>query len=151
VPEAGRYADQGYLDSFPTFEGVSVLRPHGLNLAPWNTAGSQLEAREGRLTVDGDPLVFFHFHGLKRVGAWWVTSQLLYRTFMSAVLRKSVYSPYVRALERWSAAVESSPLIPHTTVATRGAGLRGLLFRAQRGTINRLAVLTGTAIRADQG
>jgi len=151
VPDAGRYADQGYLNSFPTmFDGVSVLEPHGLNLAPWNTAGSHLEAHDDRVSVDGDPLVFFHFHGLKRVGGWWVTSQLVYRALMGSVLSKGVYLPYVRALERLNAVVEASPLIPHTTVASRGTGLRGLLFRAQRGVINRLSILTGTAVRAGE-
>ncbi len=149
TPDAGRYADQGYLDWFPKdFEGVSVLGPHGLNLAPWNTAGSAIAADGGAVTVDGDPLVFFHFHGLKKVGRWWITSQLVYRTLMGAVLRSGVYEPYVRELERTTAIVEASPLIPHTAVASRGTGLRGLLFRAQRGAINRLAIVTRTAVRA---
>jgi hypothetical protein len=149
TPDAGRYADQGYLDWFPRdFEGVSILEPHGLNLAPWNTAASRLRLTGDAVEVDGDPLVFFHFHGLKKVGGWWITSQLVYRTLMGAVLRDAVYAPYARELERTGAIVEASPLIPDTTVAARGTGLRGLLFRAQRGVINRLAILTGTAVRA---
>ncbi len=149
TPDAGRYADQGYLDWFPQdFEGVSVLEPHGLNLAPWNTASSAITIDGDRVSVDGDPLVFFHFHGLKSVGRWWISSQLVYRTLMGRALREGAYEPYVRELERTTAVVEASPLIPHTAVASRGTGLRGLLFRAQRGVLNRLAVVTRTAIRA---
>jgi hypothetical protein len=149
TPDAGRYADQGYLDSFPRqFAGVAVLEPRGLNLAPWNTAVSVIEGEPGSVTVDGDPLVFFHFHGLKKVGRWWVTSQLVYRTLMGSVLRTAIYEPYVRELERTGEILSASPLIPHTAVANRGAGLRGLLFRVQRGAVNRLAVATGTAVRS---
>ncbi len=148
TPDAGRYADQGYLDWFPRdFQGVSILEPHGLNLAPWNTAASRIEGTPGHVTVDGEPLVFFHFHGLKKVGGWWISSQLVYRTLMGPVLREAVYETYARELERTGAVVEASPLVPHTAVASRGAGLRGLLFRLQRGAINRLAIATRTAVR----
>lgn len=147
VPDNGRYADQGYLDWFPSkFGGVEVLRSPGLNLAPWNTAGHSLRLDGGRVAVDGDPLVFFHFHGLKRTKKWWISAQLVYRAGTSAVLRDRVYAPYIRALERNTALVEASPLIP-AKVAARGVGVRGLLFRAQRAGIAGLAVLTRSAVR----
>lgn len=149
TPEPGRYADQGYLDAFPTkFDGVEILPSPGFNVAPWNTAGHRIASTGDEVTVDGDPLVFFHFHGLKRSRNWWVTSQLVYGAGMGAVLRERVYEPYVRRIEQLTRLVESSPLIPHTIVAGRGAGLRGYLFRAQRAAVKLVAILSRSAIRA---
>jgi len=149
TPDAGRYADQGYLDAFPEkFEGVRILTSPGLNLAPWNTAGHRIETDNDRVTVDGDALVFFHFHGVKKSKSWWVTSQLVYGAGMGDTLRERVYVPYIRAIERLSAIVDASPLIPHTTVAARGAGLRGLVFRVQRSVVKAVAIVTRSAIRA---
>jgi hypothetical protein len=147
TPDAGRYADQGYLNSFPEFRGVTVLQPLGLNLAPWNTAGHDIVRSEAGVTVDDDPLVFFHFHGLKRTGSWWVSSQLVYGAPMTKVVRRDVYEPYVRRLEELTAVVAASPLVPHTATAARGAGLRGILFRARKAALAVLSVITGNAVR----
>lgn len=61
----GRYADQKYLDDWPRrFAGVAVLRHKGVGLASWNLENYALSLRDGRVWVDDDPLIFFHFHGL---------------------------------------------------------------------------------------
>src|SRR5207237_5145326 len=66
--EDGRFADQKYLDDWPTrFEGVRVLQHKGANLAPWNLSNVTVQIREGRIQADEEPLLFFHFHGLKQV------------------------------------------------------------------------------------
>jgi hypothetical protein len=67
--EDGRYADQRYLDDFETrFAGVGRLASPGANLAPWNYHDHRIvHEADGRVTVDGHPLVFFHFHGLREV------------------------------------------------------------------------------------
>lgn len=145
----GRYADQGYLNRFPElFGGVVALTPLGLNLAPWNTAGHRITEDGTGVQVDGDPVVFFHFNGLKRTARWWITSQLVYGAPMGRVLRERVYTPYVRELERQDALVAASPLVPGRDIARRGTGLRGAAFRALRGVLSAIAVATGNAIRA---
>ena len=144
TPELGKYADQGYLDRFPElFEGVSILPSAGMDLAPWNTSRSRIVSTETGVEVDGDPLVFFHFHGLRRVGGWWVTSQLVYGARTGAVLRDQVYGPYARALERWAA---TTPAVPPP--AARGTGIRGLMFRTQRALLDRISIVTRNAVRA---
>jgi len=64
--EPGRFADQKYLDDWPTrFEGVVVLRNPGAGLAPWNWMNYRLVVRNSEATVDGQPLIFYHFHGVR--------------------------------------------------------------------------------------
>ena len=63
--EDGKFGDQKYLDDWPErFEGVHVLRHPGGGLAPWNVPRHRLANDAGSITVDGEPLVFFHAHSL---------------------------------------------------------------------------------------
>ena len=63
-----RFADQGYLDSFPQlFPRVKVIENIGANLAPWNIGNYRIDVRDGGVLIDADqPLVFFHFQGLRK-------------------------------------------------------------------------------------
>jgi SAM-dependent methyltransferase len=64
-PEDGKFGDQKYLDDWPErFDGVHVLHHPGGGLAPWNVPRHRLERDGTSVTVDGAPLVFFHFHSL---------------------------------------------------------------------------------------
>lgn len=64
-PEDGKFGDQKYLDGWPDrFDGVHVLRHPGGGLAPWNVPRHRLEPDGESVTVDGSPLIFFHFHSL---------------------------------------------------------------------------------------
>lgn len=149
-PEDGKYADQGYLDSFPTqFEGVVALPSLGMNLAPWNTAGVPLAETDGGVLVAGrDPLVFFHFHGVRRVRDWFVSSQLIYRAPMSRVLRDRVYTPYLKRLAAADAVVATT-LGPPTASKARGNGLRGVVSRARKAVVDALSIATRNAVRID--
>lgn len=148
IPDGSRYADQGYLDSFPSrFGGVVILRPAGFNLAPWNTGRHLLTLTPTfRVVVDGtSPLVFFHFHGLRRVGSWYVTSQLIYGARFGRVLRNAVYAPYLERLEAATVHVEAA-LGTKPTANKRGNGLPGIVSRVRKSAIDRLTIATGNAI-----
>ena len=145
-PENGKYADQGYLDQFPKkFDGVTVLESKGFNLAPWNTGGQALTQAGDQVLVDGnDRLVFFHFHGVRRVRDWYVSSQLVYGARMNRVLKNEVYLPYLRDLEEADRTVSAA--IGPATVHKRGNGLRGIFGRLRKSAIDRMAILSGNAI-----
>lgn len=144
----GKFANQGYLDYFPErFEGVKSMSPAGLNAAPWNTAASDWSIRNGRVFLGKDPLVFFHFHGVKRVGGWWVTPQLQYRSPMNHLLRECVYRPYIASLERWETRLD----LGHRSNQKRGGSHAGLSVRLKHALIHRLSIATGNAVRVGQG
>lgn len=66
--EDGKYGDQLYLNHFATlFNKVHVLEHPGAGIAPWNHEQYNVtkDAAKGSISVDGYPLVFYHFHSLK--------------------------------------------------------------------------------------
>jgi hypothetical protein len=104
-----------------------------------------LAAAGGGVTVDAeDSLVFFHFHGVRRVGDWYATSQLIYGSRLDPVLRSQVYVPYLRALEQQNRLIESTMGTPETN--KRGNGIRGVASRLRKSAIDRLAIVTGNAV-----
>lgn len=155
IPSEGRYADQGYLDWFPEFDGVAVLESPGFNLAPWNTKRHLLttrrqttspeEASETEVKVDNNPLVFFHFHGLRSVGRWFVSSQLIYKSPMTQLLREKIYLPYVNKLSSVDQVI--AEYVPDTSVKKRGNGLTGTISRFRKNLVNLVSIATGNAVK----
>ena len=148
IPTEGKYANQGYLNSFPEFPGVQILENAGINLAPWNTSSHKIESGSfGKTFADGDELVFFHFHGVRKVQSWFVTSQLIYGSPLSAPLKNNVYTPYVRQLQE----IEEELLrnnAPIPQIKKRGNGLHGVIARGWKFSMDRLSILTNNAIKA---
>jgi hypothetical protein len=98
--EGTRFADQGYLDEFPRrFGGVRALDHPGINAAPWNMEGVRVEARGGRVHVGGQPLLFYHFQGIRElVPGWFDPGFRGYQATLAADLREWVYEPYLKKL-----------------------------------------------------
>jgi len=158
-PEGGRFADQKYLDDWPTrFAGVVDLQHKGANLAPWNFMnytiqpsppaplpqgeGSRPPAPGDRehqsLTVDGQPLIFYHYHGLKIFNRWLYDPGTANYGPMPFALRHQLYPPYIRALkaaERWLR--ERIPGIDpaYSSIYSRGYGKKTFLKRLLQGQL----------------
>lgn len=106
--EDGRFADQKYLDDWPRrFRNVVSLRHPGANVAPWNVMQYRVESIEGRVHIDGTPLIFYHFHGFRRRSRrLYDTNLAAYRAVAGRTLRTRVYRRYAGALATAAAEVE---------------------------------------------
>ncbi len=61
---AGLFVDQKFIDLLPGFvSAVAILRDSALNVAYWNLTQRALERSGAGWSVDGRPLVFFHYSG----------------------------------------------------------------------------------------
>ena len=118
--EDGRFADQKYLDHWPgTMSGVRVLQHKGAGLAPWNWMNYALVFDGTSGTVDGEPLIFFHFHGFKIVNRWlFEPGDAPYRK-MPRKLRRQLYGGYLRALAKTRSWLRST--LPGREAATFGS------------------------------
>jgi hypothetical protein len=110
VPADARYADQKYLESFfKVANGVVVDKRPGVNLAPWNLGFSKLAlGANDRLTVDGEPVYYFHAQGIRRNKSAWVLGHVPYLSLASRSAKKLIYKPYLGALLKWE---EANPTI----------------------------------------
>jgi hypothetical protein len=61
--EENRMGDQKYLDEWPArYPHCHILQHPGAGVAPWNYSQYRFEGAGGDITVDGAPLIFYHFH-----------------------------------------------------------------------------------------
>jgi len=129
--EDGRFADQKYLDDWPSrFEGVRVVQHKGAGLAPWNLSNYQLRLEKGQVFVDGEPLIFYHFHGLKAFTCWLYDPGIKnYGHTMHPILKRQVYLPYVRELQAASRLIRSacSEFSSSNSIRYGTCGLRALI------------------------
>lgn len=147
--EPGRYADQKYLDEFEgRFKGVHSIGHPGANLAPWNVSGHELTLESDRVLVDGHPLVFFHFQGLRTTATGvYDTNLSAYGARLSPVLRESVFKPYLRALAEADALIRThAPSLSASPASLRRTGLSQWRLRASRMWRTLRARMTGTRI-----
>jgi hypothetical protein len=98
--EDGKFADQKYLDQWPAlFGSVAVLAHPGANLAAWNLTGVKLGRADETVTVNGRPLIFYHFHQLKRINPAMYEMKLMdYGVKPCRILRRHILSGYLRVL-----------------------------------------------------
>jgi hypothetical protein len=121
--EGDRFADQKYLDQFPErFAGVQVIQHPGANLASWNLRRHRITRSGGRVLVDGQPLIFFHFHHLKRHASWlFETDFHAFDARPCRVVKRDIFSPYLtslrqqaRVVSRLTGGVKEAPPIRQT-------------------------------------
>ncbi|MDX2134182.1 MAG: hypothetical protein SFV52_05335 [Saprospiraceae bacterium] len=99
--EHNRFADQKYLDSWPQdYAGkVKIIGDATTNLAPWNTNRYIITERQGKVFSDENPLVFFHFSGIRILNWHWIANSFhWYGTRPQKTLLKHVYGTYLTRL-----------------------------------------------------
>jgi hypothetical protein len=100
-PEAGRFAEQKYLDEWPSrFPNVAIIQHRGANVAPWNLRTFSISADADRLLIGGDPLIFFHAHGFvpSSPGRPRDTNLKDYGAAESPLLSRFIFEPYENAI-----------------------------------------------------
>lgn len=67
ILEEHRMGDQKYLDQWPSkYDGLHILQHLGAGVAPWNYSQYRFgKDAFGAITVNGTPLIFYHFHQLQ--------------------------------------------------------------------------------------
>lgn len=94
--EDGKMGDQKYLDSWPyMFDGVYICRDKGAGIAPWNVINYNFNKTNDNFIVDKEPLIFYHFHGLKHLsnGEWYLGGYSLPKKIID-----NIYVPYLKTL-----------------------------------------------------
>jgi len=98
--EPGLYTDQKYLDQMASMPGVRASDHPGAGLAPWNVAHTPLARGRQGVLVQGEPLIFYHFHGIRVVTrSLYVLGIRRFGVRMTRTLKNKVYAPYLRELK----------------------------------------------------
>ena len=140
--EPNRYANQKYVDNWPAqFPGTVSLAHPGANVAPWNIKHASIAASPAGVTINGRPLIFYHFHALTHLGGQLYDPYLdRYDAVLTPELRAHVYLPYLSALHAHeSAGARPADLIPLVNADDpRGAvAMRHLVVRLQEAELDR--------------
>jgi hypothetical protein len=160
VVEGDRFADQGYLDSFPRlFSRVKIIENIGANLAPWNIGNYRVDFRGNRVLIDAvHPLVFFHFQGLRKGLRWFIfNSHRVYRAPCSGDVRDHIYKPYVDellAIEQVVDPILQAPVAkPHrrSAIAHAGQYFKSKVRNAGGRVFQLLDIVTGRAFFVFRG
>jgi hypothetical protein len=98
--EYGKYADQKYLDQWPKkYPNLKILKHKGANLAIWNVKNYKLTLVKGSILIDEQPLLFYHFAGLRQINVnTFKTNLSIYYVSLKGVLLDNIYLPYINQL-----------------------------------------------------
>jgi hypothetical protein len=89
----GAFCEEGYLNIIRTdplrFQGTHVCEHPGINLAPWKLRGQDIQSSETGFSVNGRPLVCYHYQGYTKHSEEFIApatldsgvAELLYRPY----------------------------------------------------------------------
>jgi hypothetical protein len=131
-PTAERYADQKYLNALPRlFSNVTASDSIGLNCAPWSIVGKAIDRVADRISIEGEPLLLYHFQGLKIIRDWAFD---LYgaRPKLPKRTRELIYAPYIKVLASKMREVARATRQPSVGIDKDFVGMLGLFRAAKR-------------------
>lgn len=133
-PGDAGFADQKYLDDWPqTVPGLCVIDHAGANLAPWNLERHHITARGQHIIVDDLPLLFFHFHRLRRLGPGRYETDYDGYGRIARSVAQILYPRYLVALEDARIVLQGLGFAPEgylTRFSVYGLSLKVLALRA---------------------
>jgi hypothetical protein len=88
--------DQGYLDKLVPKYSIYAIKHLGANLAPWNQEQYRYWKEGNDIMINGDPLLFYHFHEFQHS----TTGAVLRRTGypLHEAVARNIYPPYEREI-----------------------------------------------------
>jgi hypothetical protein len=114
--EDGKFGDQAYLDNWEErYPYICITKNIGAGMAPWNQDQYRVRDHLGQVYINGQPLIFYHFQGLRQLNASTFAPHRnrLYRFTRSHI--ENVFVPYFRELARWRTVLtESFAGLPET-------------------------------------
>jgi hypothetical protein len=147
--EGGKLGDQKYLDDWPQrFAGIHVLRHKGGGLAPWNVSQYRIATDGSAVTVDDQPLVFYHYYqvrlregGAASLGVPWFP--------ISEGVRRIIYQPYLKQIS--AALAEVREVEPEFSAGLQSTnpviGVRESVLRVMHASARRLPRRLRTRMR----
>jgi len=70
IPKNGQFGDQKYLDFFKErFSDVGEIKTPGVNIGHWNNQKYNFHIKDGRIFINGHPLICYHFSGYRIFGS----------------------------------------------------------------------------------
>jgi len=98
--EPERYADQKYLDAWPTrYPGTVTISCPGTGLAPWNIGGQAVRLGQKQLRVGEQPLIYYQFAALTCLERQLYDAGLhKFGATLTPELRTLIYLPYLEQL-----------------------------------------------------
>lgn len=97
--QEGLYGDQRYVELWPKlFPDVHVVNSKGANVAQWNIEGFKINEISGKVYVDNDNLIFYHFSGLSIISR----NEFNLSTFFKIGDNPArlIYMPYIKTLAK---------------------------------------------------
>ena len=143
--EGDRYADQKYMDKFPELFNAAIVSNIGANLAPWNIGNYILSCSGEKIFVDGQPVIFYHFQGVKRLFGSIIESGLAsYRQQLAPLARDHLFVPY---MEKWREAEGKVDKIREELIRQGGKKKSGVITpKIKRGSLGRRSRILLTSI-----
>lgn len=104
--EGEKYADQKYLDKWPSdYKKVKVLSPN-FNVAPWNFDNKKANIKEKKIFISEYKIIFFHFHGLHLFKYFFSSGFSIYNKRVGKLPINYLYKPYISRLENYNNKVD---------------------------------------------
>lgn len=98
--DGARFADQKYLDEWPDrYDQLAILKHKGGGVAPWNWATYPMKTNNKQLYVDDQPIIFYHFHGIKIIHPCLISNGLLDFGLMPRKFRNLLYKNYIAEIK----------------------------------------------------
>jgi len=121
--EDGRFADQKYLDEWPSlYDTVNVISHVGVNVGPWNIKGIEVVEDNGMVLVNRVPLVYYHYERFRFIHSMFIDpgiSTMGYR--LPPKTLAILHRPYVKSVIHANTVVrklnDESPLFGNTRTA----------------------------------